>query len=135
MLRSSRVFVMTLCAAASLSVLAAGEPTDKSTWEKFGTYPHQQKNAAVAEGSKLIAESDKKITELAKQASQSSAETKAAHEKNMKELQEKSKQAQAELAKMEKASSNAWDATKEGFSNAYKDLSLAYDKAVAAVKK
>lgn len=42
--------------------------------------------------------------------------------------------AQAELDKMGKATSNVWDATKEGFTKAGKDLHAAYEKAEAAVK-
>ena len=42
---------------------------------------------------------------------------------------------QAELTKLGKASGDAWDATKTGFSDAGKALSASYDKAAAAFKK
>jgi hypothetical protein len=135
MTASHRAFLSALLMAVSLSVSAAGEPSDKSSWDKFKAFTHQQKDAAVAEGKRLVAEADKKIDEAKKQASQSAGETKAAHEKNMKELQARKKEAQAHLEKMEKAGSGAWDATKEGFSNAYQELHKAYGKAAAAVKK
>jgi hypothetical protein len=50
-------------------------------------------------------------------------------------LQQKKKEAQVQLAKMEKSASGAWDATKEGFTNAFRDLHQAYEKAVAAARK
>jgi len=128
-----RAIVLALFVGVSLGAVAAAE--GDSTWEKFKGYTHQQKNEAVAAGKKLVAEADKQIDELKKQTKNASAEAKAANEKNMKELQEKKAQAKAELAKLEQSGSGAWDATKTGFSNAYKDLHEAYDKAVAAVRK
>lgn len=95
----------------------------------------QQKNEAVAEGKKLIAATDRQITELSKQAKISTGEVKAEHEKNMKDLEARKKAAAAQLDKMGKATSNAWDATKEGFTNAGKDLHAAYEKAAASAKK
>jgi hypothetical protein len=106
-----------------------------STWEKFKTYTHTQKNEAIAEGKKLLAATDQKMAALAKEAKHSSADTKSAHDKNMAELAAKKKAAQAELARMEKAAANTWDATKEGASNAYRDLHQAYEKAAASHKK
>jgi hypothetical protein len=130
-----RTLVPALLAAASLCAWAAGEGTNESRWDQFKAYTHQQKNAAVAEGKKVIAEADKKIDELSKQASNSGAEAKAAHDKNMKELLAKKKQAQVQLDKLEKSSSGAWDATKEGFAGAARELRQAYDKAVATATK
>jgi hypothetical protein len=72
---------------------------------------------------------------MSQQAKNSTAEAKAEHEKNMRGLQAKKKEAQEQLDKMAKATSDAWDATKEGFSNAYKDLHVAYEKATASAKK
>jgi hypothetical protein len=112
---------------------AAGET--EGTWDKVKSFSHAQKNEAVAAGKKLIAETDKKIAELGQQTKNATAETKAAHEANMKELKEKKAAAEAELAKLGKASGEVWDATKTGFSDAGKALSAAYDKAAAAVKK
>jgi len=125
---------MVLIGAASLGVMAADAAKD-SWWDQFKAYTHQQKNEAVKAGRMLIADTDKKIDELKKQTRNATAETKAAHEKNMAELQDKKKAAQAELAKLEKSTSEVWDATKTGFSNAARELGQAYDKAVAAAKK
>jgi formate-dependent nitrite reductase cytochrome c552 subunit len=120
--------------AASAAQLAVPAKTE-STWDNVKDYSHKEKNKAVAAGKQLIADTDKKIDELAKQAKNSSAETKAAHEANMKELQQKKKAAQVELDKLGKATGDVWDATKTGFSDAGKALGAAYDKAAAAVKK
>ena len=138
---------LSLCLGVTLSAQATNEPAKKAepakaepakaatTWDSVKDFSHQEKNKAVAAGKKLIAETDKKIDELGKQVKNSGAETKAAHEANMKELKEKKMAVQAELDKMGKASGEVWDATKTGFSDAGKALGAAYDKAAAAVKK
>lgn len=129
---------LSLCLGMALSAQAANEPAKakaESTWDSVKEFSHKEKERAVAAGKKLIAETDKKIAALAKDTKNATAETKAAHEANMKELQEKKKAAQAELDKLGKASGEAWDATKTGFSDAGKALAAAYDKAAAAVKK
>ena len=127
---------LSLCLGMALPVHAANEPAKPAaTWDNIKAYSHQEKEKAVAAGKKLIAETDKKIAELSKPVKNATAETKAAHEANMKELQEKKKAAQAELDKLGKASGEVWDATRTGFSDAGKALGAAYDKAAAAVKK
>ncbi len=125
---------LVLIGATSLGALAADAAND-SWWDQFKAYTHQQKNDAVKAGRTLIADTDKKIDELKAQTRNASAETKAAHEKNMAELQDKKKAAQAELAKLEKSTSAVWDATKTGFSKAARELGQAYDKALAAARK
>ena len=135
MIKFIRVAAVAWLAAASLGSWAAGEASASSDWEKFKGYTHQQKDKAVVEGKKLIAATDKKITELSKQAKDSTGQVKVEHEKNMQELKAKKKEAEVQLDKLGKATSNAWDATKEGFSNAYKDLHAAYEKAAASAKK
>lgn len=107
----------------------AAEPT---TTEKISSYAHERKSEAVAEGKRLIAETDKKITEVKQQTQHSSAEAKAAHEANMKELLQKKKEARAQLAKLQRASSKTWDATKEGFANAYQAMRASFDKATSS---
>jgi Spy/CpxP family protein refolding chaperone len=128
-----RLAALLLISTASLGAMAADADQD-NWWTSFKGYTHQQKREAVVAGKKFIAETDAKLTELAKQAKNSTVEAKAANEKNMAELQEKKKAAQIELAKMEKSSGAVWDATKTGFANAGKELGLAYDKAVEAAK-
>ena len=127
---------LSLCLGMALSAQAANEPAKtEGTWDSVKAFSHKEKEKAVAAGKKLIEETDKKIAALAKDTKNATAETKAAHEANMKELQEKKKAAQAELDKLGKASGEVWDATKTGFSDAGKALAAAYDKAAAAIKK
>jgi len=133
---------LSLCLGMALPAQAANEPAKKAeaaktetTWDSIKDFSHKEKDKAVAAGKKLIAETDKKMAALAKDTKNATAETKAAHEANMKELKEKKKAAQDELAKMGKASGEVWDATKTGFQNAGKALHESYEKAAAAVKK
>jgi len=135
MIKFNRFAAVALLLATSLGSWAAGEAAAPGPWEKFKTFTHQQKNEAVAEGKKLIAATDKKMAEMSKQAKGATGDVKVAHEKNMKELKAKKKEAEVQLGKMGKSASGAWDATKEGFSNAYKDLHESYEKAAASVKK
>jgi hypothetical protein len=53
----------------------------------------------------------------------------------MKEMKEKRAETAKKLDELGKASAQSWDATKQGFSDAYKDLQKSYDKAVASFKK
>ncbi|MEO7244595.1 MAG: hypothetical protein ABIX12_05555 [Rubrivivax sp.] len=117
--------------AATLSAVAADAP---SAWQEFKNFTVQQKDQAVQEAKKLVDVSEKKIDELGAQARKSGADSKAAHRQNMKELEAKKAQARVELDKLEKAGGDAWDATKTGFSNAYRDLASAYRKAVDSAK-
>jgi Skp family chaperone for outer membrane proteins len=122
---------LSLLALSSALALAA-EPT---AWEKIKSYAHDRKTEAVAEGKKMIAATDRQIAALKKEIAQSTGEARKAHEQNMKELQAKRQVAQAELVKMQKSAARTWDATKEGFSNAYRDLQQAYEKAASAPSK
>ena len=118
---------------AAFGALAfAAEPT---TTEKISSYAHERKAEAVAEGKRLIAEADKKIAEMKKQTQHSSAEAKAAHAANMKELQQKKRQTQQELAKLQRASGKTWEATKEGFANAYQAMRASFDKATSSASE
>jgi hypothetical protein len=135
MIRLTRMAAVALLVTTSFGSWAKGEPPAPGAWEKVKAFTHQQKNEAIAEGKKLIAATDKHIAELSKQAKGAVGEAKAEHEKNMLELKAKKKEAQVQLGKMGKATGNAWDATKEGFTNAGKDLHAAYEKAAASAKK
>jgi hypothetical protein len=120
-----RLVLTTLLVALAATAFAA-EPT---TTEKISSYAHERKKEAVAEGKRLLAEADKKIAEMKKQAQNSGAEAKAAHEANMKELVQKRKEARVQLTKLQQASAKTWDATKEGFANAYQAMRASFDKA------
>jgi hypothetical protein len=117
----------------ALGALAAGSfAAEPTTTEKMSSYAHERKAEAVAEGKRLIAEADKKLGEMKAQTQHSGAQAKAAHEANMKELQQKKKEAQAQLAKLQRASAKTWDATKEGFANAYQAMRASFDKATSS---
>jgi uncharacterized protein YicC (UPF0701 family) len=130
-----------LLAVMLLSGLAIGASATEATgqqltaWDRFKTYAHTEQEIAVQEGKKLIAATERQIADLKAKAKTSGKEVKAAYEADIKMLEAKMKEAQAHLDKMSKASASAWDSTKEGFSNAYRDLHQAYDKSVAAAKK
>ena len=122
-----RCLSATLLAAFAATTFAA-EPT---TTEKISSYAHERKTEAVAEGKRLLAEADKKIGEMKRQTQHSGAEAKAAHAANMKELQQKKKEAQTQLTKLQRSSAKTWDATKEGFANAYQAMRASFDKATS----
>lgn len=104
-------------------------------WDQVKSYTVEKKDAAVEYGKSLVRQADSQIKELEEKAAKSSGETKAAYERNIKELKEKRAQAQVKLDDMGKASGNAWDATKQGFAEAYKDLHQSYNKAIEYFKK
>lgn len=123
-------------AAAVLALVAAtcSAAAEPGTWDKIKDFTHEQKNAAVAEGRKLLRETDKQLSVMKKQVAQSAGEARLAHENNLKELQAKRKEAQARLDELQKSGSNAWDATKQGFGRAYDDLHQAWRKAADGSK-
>ncbi len=104
-------------------------------WDQVKTFTVEKKQAAVEYGKNLVRETDEKIEELEARAAKSSGEAKAAQERSIKELKEKRAQTAAKLDDMGKASGNAWDATKQGFADAYKDLSQSFNRAVDQLKK
>lgn len=103
-------------------------------WDQVKTFTVEKKQAAVEYGKNLVRETDEKIKELEAQAAKSSGEAKAAQERSIKELKQKRAQTAAKLDDMGKASGNAWDATKQGFADAYKDLSQSFNRAVDQLK-
>jgi hypothetical protein len=134
----ARAIVFSLLACA-LSLLTL-QPTPAAaqageTWDQVKSYSVEKKQAAVDYGKNLVRETDAKIEELEAQAAKSSGEAKAAKERTIEELKEKRAQAAAKLDEMGKASGTAWDATKQGFADAYKDLSQTYSRAVDYFKK
>ena len=104
------------------------------TWDTVKAYTVDKKNDAVAYAKKLIKETDANIAKLEDKAGKAKGEAKAEYQKDVKELKAARARAAAKLGEMEKASGGAWDATKDGFADAYKDLHNAYNKAVAKFK-
>lgn len=129
-------------ALAKLAVLAAlafgslvSMAAEESAWERVKRFAHAQKESALTEGRKLVDATDKQIAALGKDAKHATAETKAAHEKNMAELRRAREKAHAELGRMQASGADAWNATRDGFSAAYRALHQAYEKAAASARR
>jgi hypothetical protein len=114
----------------SLPRLGSGQEAGPS-WNEVKTYTVEKKDDAITFGKQLMREADVKIRDLERRAAKSTGEVKAAHEKNMNDLKDKRALTAAKLDAMGKASGNAWEATKNGFADAGRDLQRAYDKAAA----
>ncbi len=136
MMRAAVVGLLLACALGLLTsepVSAASQV--REAWDQVKTFTVEKKQAAVEYGKTLVRETDDKIKDLEAQAAKSSGEAKAAQERSIKELKAKRAQAAAKLDEMGEASGTAWDATKQGFADAYKDLSQAFGRAVDHFKK
>lgn len=135
------IFIRQFCTAvaASLAVLTLLNPVSghaqDGVWQKIKGFAHEQKNEAVAAGRSAISETNKQMAALKKDAKLSSEEAKAAHRQNMKELAAKKRAAQRQLASLEKAGAQSWNDARDGASNAYRDLQMAYEKAAASARK
>src|SRR6266568_89145 len=95
-----------------------------AAWEAFKDYTHEKKDAAVTHGKQLMRETDAKIKQL-------EGKAQVAYEKEIKTLKAQRAEAGKKLDEMGKASASSWDAVKQGFADAYKDLYHSYEKAVA----
>ncbi|MEE4600285.1 MAG: hypothetical protein V2J65_03320 [Desulfobacteraceae bacterium] len=106
----------------------------KEAWETFKAYLAHQKDEAVADGKMLLKKADTKIEELEGDAAKASGDAKVEYEKTIKKLKEMRAHAAKKLDELGNSSSDAWDATKDGFVEAYKDLYDAYKEAVSKFK-
>jgi len=111
------------------------EKKTAETWESVKDYTHAKQDEAVAYGKKLMKETDGQIKQLQAKASKASGEAKAEYNRQIKALKEKQAEAGTKLAAMGKATSASWDAAKQGFADAYRDLYRAYEKAAAQFKQ
>jgi hypothetical protein len=103
-------------------------------WDTVKAYSIEKKNDAVAYGKKLVRESDSKIKGLEAKAAKASGDTKARYNREITDLKTKSKNASKKLDEMRKATGAAWDNAKNGFADAYRDLSDSFEKAAAQFK-
>jgi hypothetical protein len=124
------ILITFLASVSSLSVSA--EP---SRWERIKGYAHTEKEAAVADGKKVLAELDVKIDDMKKQAAQAKGETKEAYERNLADLKVKRDEAEKQMEHMQKSGGEAWHATRDGFAGAYQSLHQAYEKAAASITR
>ena len=106
----------------------------KEAWETFKAYMAHQKDEAVADGKSLLKKADAKIQELEGDTAKASGDAKVEYEKTIKKLKEMRSDAAKKLDDLGNSSADAWDATKEGFVEAYKDLYDAYKEVVSKFK-
>jgi hypothetical protein len=99
-------------------------------WSTIRGYSVDKKNEAAAYGRKLLDQSDAEIARLEADSAKASGAAKAEFSRQMANLKAARAEAAARLARMEKASGNAWTQAKDGFADAYRDLRNSYDKAV-----
>ena len=132
-----KILGVALCVTAAALPAAAQTSTQTSgdTTDKMKSYSVEKKNEAVAYGKKMMSDMDVKIKELEAQMSRDASAAKADTQRGLKEMKEKRAQTAKQLDELGKASAQSWDATKQGFADAYKDLQKSYDKAVASFKK
>ncbi len=130
MLRAAGLGILVCALTLSISqpVLAASQV--REAWDQVRAFTIEKKDAAFDYGKTLVRDTDAKIKELEEKAAKSTGETKAAYERSIADLKVKRAQAAAKLDDMGKATGSAWDATKQGFAEAYKDLKQAVDKTV-----
>lgn len=105
------------------------------TGDAIKDYTVEKKDEAVAHAKKLGRDIDAKIKQFEADASKSSGETKAAAQEMVKELKAKRAKMTQKTNDLSKATKATWDDTKKGFADAFKDVAMAYDKAVASIKK
>src|SRR5262249_51067179 len=103
-------------------------------WDSVKSYSVDKKNDAVAYGKKLVHETNYQIKGLEKKAAQASGDAKARYNREIIDLKAKSKNASKKLDEMGKATGAAWDNAKNGFADAYRDLSQSFEKAAAQFK-
>ncbi len=132
-----KILGVALCATAVAGPAAAQTSTQTSgdTTDKMKSYSVEKRNEAVAYGKKMMSDLDTQIKQLEAQMSRDASATKADAQRQMKELKGKQAETSKKLDELGKASASSWDATKQGFADAYKDLQKSYDKAVASFKK
>ena len=139
--------VISAIVAAAVLLLSAPLPvhaqtTTKDVGQKMADtgaaikdYTLEKKNEAVAHAKKLGRDIDAKIKQLDAHASKQAGEAKAKSKEMIKDLKAKRAKAAAKLNDLSKATKASWDDSKKAFSDAWQDLAVSYDKAVAEIKK
>lgn len=136
------VVVAALAAFGWSTSVPAQQTTAKDVGQKMAEtgdaikdYTVEKKDDAVAHAKKLGRDIDAKIKQFEADASKSSGETKAAAQEMVKELKAKRAKMTQKTNDLSKATKATWDDTKKGFADAFKDVAMTYDKAVASIKK
>ena len=118
-----------------IGLLGATAPVARAQTTSIRDYTVEKKDEAVAYAKKATADLEAKIKELEAQASKQTGELKAKSQAQIKDLKIKQAKASEKATELSRATAKSWDKAKEGFANAYRDLAVAYDKAVAEFKK
>lgn len=134
------VVATVLLGASSLPARAQTSAKDvvekgSETGEAIRDYAVERKDEAIAHARKLAGDLDARIKELEGQAGKEVGEAKAKSKRMIKDLKAKRTKVSRKLRDLSKASKASWDEAKNGFADAYRDLAVAYDKAVAEIKK
>ena len=133
---AATVFLGTSALAAQAQTSARDVAQKGSeTGEAIRDYAVERKDEAIAHARKLAADLDARIKELESQAGTEAGEAKTKSKQMIKDLKAKRTKVSRKLRDLTKASKASWDAAKNGFADAYRDLAVAYDKAVAEIKK
>ena len=120
----------------AIGLLATAAPSvPAQTTSTIRDYTVEKKDEAVAYAKKATADLEAKIKELEAQAAKQTGEVKAKSQAQIKDLKAKRAKASEKVSELSRATTASWDRAKEGFANAYRDLAVAYDKAVAEFKK
>ncbi len=137
-----RLLAIALSIVLTVPAPALAQTAGKDVKQKAGEtadalrdYTVERKDQAVAQARKLSGELESKIKRLETKVSRATGEAKAAGQKQLDELKQKREQTQKKLAELKDASAGSWDAAKQGFVDAYRDLRQAYDKAAGELRK
>ena len=120
-------------AAAQTSAKDVSAKTGEA-WDTMKAYTADKKDEAQAYGRKLVSDANQEIKALEREAAKASGEVKAEYRREIKVVKAKSSKAVKQLDAMGKATGDAWDTTKDGFADAYRELRVALGKATAKVK-
>jgi len=97
-------------------------------WQSVTDYTHAKKTEAVAYASKLMKQTDAQVKRLQAKASRATGDAKAEYNKQIAGLKDKQLGARGKLDEMRKATAASWDAAKNGFADAYRDLRDTYKR-------
>jgi len=125
-----------LLSGAAPAQTTTGDVSKKTAdaWATVKSYTAERKDDAMAYGRDLVRETDRQIAALEGQAAKASGEAKVQLEKELKALKAKRKLAAKKLDEMGKAGAAAWDETKNGFADAYRDLERSTERAAKKLK-
>jgi septal ring factor EnvC (AmiA/AmiB activator) len=137
-----RLLVIALSIVLTVPAPALAQTTGKDVKQKTGEaaeairdYTVERKDQAVAQARKLSSELEAQIKQLETKASRATGEARTTAQKELDEVKQKREQTRKKLAELKGASSASWDAAKQGFVDAYRDLRQAYDRAAGELRK